>query len=73
MEHGPGNPSAVLIPYGEYQRHRVIEATTAQHQAQAWHELEALLDTVHSRPTVLTSDQIESEITIARIRSATTN
>lgn len=58
-----GDPFAVLIPYGEYQRLRVIEATTAQHQAQAWHELETLLDTVHSRPTVLTSDQIESEIT----------
>ncbi len=61
-----GDPFAVLIPYGEYQRLRVIEATTAQHQAQAWHELEALLDTVHGRPTGLTSDQIESEITIAQ-------
>jgi len=61
-----GDPFAVLIPYGEYQRLRTIEATTAYHQVQAWEELEALLSTLHSQPTLLTDEQIEAEITVAR-------
>jgi len=61
-----GSPIAVLVPYDEYQRLRTIEATTAQHQAQAWQQLENLLAEIHSRPALWEADQIEAEITAAR-------
>jgi hypothetical protein len=45
----------------------VSQVEQAERQRRAWLELDALLERIHSRPTEYTPEQIEAEITAARL------
>ena len=61
-----GQAVAVVISFEEYKRLRDLEAQQALRHNAGWETLEAVLAQVHSRPTGLTPDEIEAEITKAR-------
>jgi PHD/YefM family antitoxin component YafN of YafNO toxin-antitoxin module len=61
-----GQPVAVVLSFEEYRRLRDIATTEDQRRQASWARLNALLEEVHSRPTDLTPEEIEAEITAAR-------
>jgi PHD/YefM family antitoxin component YafN of YafNO toxin-antitoxin module len=61
-----GQPMYAVLPFEEYQRLRDMAFTEYQRRQAAWARLNALLEEVHSRPTDLTPEEIEAEITAAR-------
>jgi len=61
-----GQPVFAVLPFEEYRRLRDIVSTEHQRRQAAWARLSALLEEVHSRPTDLTPEEIEAEITAAR-------
>jgi hypothetical protein len=63
-----GRPVAVVIPYSQYEEYHRLQERAADQERQrkeAWKELEQLLAKIHSRPTELTPEEIEAEITAA--------
>ena len=62
-----GQPIAVLIPYKEYHRLQVLASDEAQRQRTAWHKVGKIVEAIHNRPTEYIPNQIEAEITTARI------
>ncbi|MBC8446749.1 MAG: hypothetical protein H8D78_03275 [Chloroflexi bacterium] len=60
LEHD-GQPVAAIVPYQDYQRFLRRE----REQQAAWGQLEELLARVHSQPTDLTLEEIETEVTLA--------
>lgn len=62
LEHD-GQPVAAIVPYQDYQRFLIWRE---QDQQTTWRQLEELLSRVHSQPTDLTPEEIETEITLAR-------
>jgi PHD/YefM family antitoxin component YafN of YafNO toxin-antitoxin module len=60
-----GQPVFAVLPFEEYRRLRDMASTEHQRRQAAWARLSALLEEVHSRPTDLTPEEIEAEITIA--------
>jgi PHD/YefM family antitoxin component YafN of YafNO toxin-antitoxin module len=61
-----GEPVFAVLPFEEYRRLRDMASTEHQRRQAAWARLNALLEEVHSRPTDLTPEEIEVEITTAR-------
>lgn len=61
-----GQPLAVMVSFEEYQRWRALAADEAQRHLAGWRSLEALLKEIHIRPSDLTAEQIEQEISAAR-------
>ena len=61
-----GQPVFAVLPFEEYRRLRDKASTENQRRQAAWARLSALLEEVHSRPTDLTPEEIEAEITAAR-------
>jgi len=61
-----GQPVFAVLPFEEYRRLRDMASTENQRRQAAWARLNALLEEVHSRPTDLTPEEIEAEITAAR-------
>lgn len=61
-----GQPVFAVLPFEEYRRLRDMASTEHQRRQAAWARLNALLEEVHSRPTDLTPEEIEAEITAAR-------
>jgi PHD/YefM family antitoxin component YafN of YafNO toxin-antitoxin module len=61
-----GQPVFAVLPFEEYRRLRDMASTEHQRRQAAWTRLNALLEEVHSRPTDLTPEEIEAEITAAR-------
>ena len=61
-----GQPVAVILSFEEYRRLQNMVSTEHQRRQAAWARLSALLEEVHSRPTDLTPEEIEAEITAAR-------
>ena len=60
-----GQPVFAVLPFEEYRRLRDMASTEHQRRQAAWARLNALIEEVHSRPTDLTPDEIEAEITAA--------
>jgi len=60
-----GQPVFAVLPFEEYRRLRDMASTENQRRQVAWARLNALLEEVHSRPTDLTPEEIEAEITVA--------
>jgi len=60
-----GQPVFAVIPFKEYRRLRDMASSEHQRRQAAWARLTALLEEVHSRPTDLAPDEIETEITAA--------
>jgi PHD/YefM family antitoxin component YafN of YafNO toxin-antitoxin module len=60
-----GQPVFAVLPFEEYRRLRDMASTEHQRRQAAWARLNALLEEVHSRPTDLSPEEIEAEITIA--------
>jgi len=60
-----GQPMYAVLPFEEYRRLWDMAFTEHQRRQAAWARLNALLEEVHSRPTDLTPEEIEAEITIA--------
>jgi len=58
-----GQPMAAILPYQDYRE--FLDWREHRHLT-AWQKLNRLLAHVHSRPTDMTPEQIEAEITIAR-------
>lgn len=58
-----GEPAAVVLRYADYQR--LTRANTKSRQ-KIWRELDALLETVHSRTTNFSVSEIEADIVAAR-------
>jgi len=61
-----GRPVAVLLPFAEYERLRLLEREAQQRRQKAWLDLEAMMVAAHNRPTDMTPEQIEAEIGEAR-------
>jgi len=61
-----GHDAVVILSIEEYRRLRALEVTAEQRKRVAWKRMDALLQDVHSRPTELLPEEIESEITKAR-------
>jgi len=61
-----GQPMYAVLPFEEYRRLWDMAYTEHQRRQAAWARLDALLEEVHSRPTDLTPEEIEAEITAAR-------
>jgi len=61
-----GQPVAVVLSFEEHRRLREMASTEQQRRQAAWARLNVLLKEVHSRPTDLTPEEIEAEITAAR-------
>jgi PHD/YefM family antitoxin component YafN of YafNO toxin-antitoxin module len=61
-----GQPVFAVLPFEEYRRLQDMASTEHQRRQAAWARLNALLEEVHSRPTDLTPEEIEAEITVAR-------
>jgi PHD/YefM family antitoxin component YafN of YafNO toxin-antitoxin module len=61
-----GQPIFAVLPFEEYRRLQDMASTEHQRRQAAWARLKALLEEVHSRPTDLTPEEIEAEITVAR-------
>lgn len=61
-----GQPLAVIVSFGEYQRLRALAADEVQRRQAGWQTLTALLADVQQRPTTYTPEQIEAEIGAAR-------
>lgn len=61
-----GKPVAVIISIEDYRRLQALAEDEQQRRAAGWLALDALLTTVHQRPTEYTADQIEAEIGKAR-------
>jgi hypothetical protein len=61
-----GQPMAVILSFDEYRRLRSLAADTLERRTEAWAELDALLQTIHARPTDLSPEQIEQETSRAR-------
>ena len=61
-----GQPVFAVLPFEEYRRLRDMASTENQRRQAAWARLNALLEEVHGRPTDLTPEEIEAEITAAR-------
>jgi len=60
-----GRPIGVFIAYEEYERLNKIAAESDLRREQAWQRLDRLLADIHARPTGLSTEEIESEITAA--------
>jgi len=60
-----GQPAFAVLPFEEYRRLRDMASAENQRRQAAWARLNTLLAEVHSRPTDLTPDEIEAEITVA--------
>ena len=60
-----GQPVAVVVAYQQYDQMKSAAADNARRREEAWQRLDAILADVHSRPTGISSDEIESEITAA--------
>lgn len=60
-----GLPVAVVVAYAEFERLKATEADSARRREEAFKRLDALIAEVHAQPTDLTSEEIESEITLA--------
>ena len=60
-----GQPVFAVLPFEEYRRLRDMASSEHQRRQAAWARLTALLEEVHSRPTDLTPEEIEAEITLA--------
>ena len=60
-----GQPVFAVLPFEEYRRLRDMASTEHQRRQAAWARLNALLEEVHSRPTDMTPEEIETEITVA--------
>ncbi len=58
-----GQPVAAILPYQDYKE---FLDWREHRQSTAWQKLSHLLAQVHSRPTDMTPEQIEAEITTAR-------
>lgn len=61
-----GHPLAVLVSFEEYQHWQTLAQDEAQRRHAGWQTLESLLEDIHHRPSDYTSEQIETEIRIAR-------
>jgi PHD/YefM family antitoxin component YafN of YafNO toxin-antitoxin module len=61
-----GREVAVILSMEEYRRLRALEISATERKQAAWEELSTLLADVHSRPTDLSAEEIEAEITKAR-------
>ncbi len=61
-----GQPVAVMVSFEEYQHWRALAADEAQRRLAGWRSLDALLKEIHRRPSDLTAEQIEQEISAAR-------
>ncbi len=61
-----GRPAAVILPFERYQRLQELEVSEEQRRRAAWTQLTTLVESVHSRPSAYTPEQIEDEITAAR-------
>lgn len=62
-----GQPLAVMVSFEEYQHWRALAADEAQRRTAGWRSLEELLEEVHRRPSDYTAEQIEAEISVARL------
>jgi PHD/YefM family antitoxin component YafN of YafNO toxin-antitoxin module len=62
-----GHPAAVILPFDRYVRLRELETSEEERRRAAWTQLSALIENVHKRPSTYTSEQIEAEITAARV------
>jgi len=61
-----GRDVAVILSVEEYRRLRALEVVAEERRRVAWEHMDALLEDIHSRPTDLSPDEIEAEITRAR-------
>ncbi len=61
-----GQPLAVMVSFEEYQHWRALAADEAQRHQAGWRSLEVLLQEIHRRPSDLTAEQIEQEISAAQ-------
>lgn len=66
-----GQPLAVIVSFGEYQRLRALAADEVQRRQAGWQTLAALLADIQQRPTTYTTEQIEAEIGAARAEVST--
>jgi PHD/YefM family antitoxin component YafN of YafNO toxin-antitoxin module len=62
-----GQPVFAVLPFEEYRRLRDMASTEHERRQAAWARLSALLEEVHSRPTDLTPEEIEAEITVSSL------
>jgi len=62
-----GQPLAVMVSFEEYQHWRALAADEAQRRLAGWSALEELLTDLHRRPSAYTDEQIEAEISAARV------
>ena len=60
-----GLPIAVVVAYAEFEELKAARADNARRREEAFQHMDALLAEVHARPTDLTPEEIESEITEA--------
>lgn len=67
LEHG-GQPFAVVLSYEEFKKLQAIRADEEQRIKLGWWGLERLLAEIHRRPTELSPEEIEAEITAAILR-----
>jgi hypothetical protein len=67
LEHG-GQPVAVVLSYEEFKKLQAIRADEEQRIKLGWWGLERLLAEIHRRPSGLSPEEIEAEITAARLR-----
>lgn len=65
LEHG-GQPFAVVLSYEEFKKLQAIRADEEQRIKLGWWGLERLLAEIHRRPSELSPEEIEAEITAAR-------
>lgn len=61
-----GKPVAVVLTFEDYTRLKISAASDARQREAAWQELDEILARVHERTRNLTSEEIETEITLAR-------
>jgi len=65
LEHG-GQPFAVVLSYEEFKKLQAIRSDEEQRIRLGWWGLERLLGEIHRRPSELSPEEIEAEITEAR-------
>ena len=66
LEHD-GHPFAVVLSYEEFKELQALKADDEQRVSFGWTGLERLSQEVHRRPSELGPDEIEAEITAARL------
>ncbi|MCZ7574979.1 MAG: type II toxin-antitoxin system Phd/YefM family antitoxin [Ardenticatenaceae bacterium] len=64
LEHA-GQPVAVVLSYEEFKKLQALRADEEQRLRLGWWGLERLLAEIHGRPSELSPEEIEAEITAA--------